>query len=91
MTLDLLCCLVCTLYTCGSYFNDLSWETYSLLPSLQISMPVVTLLKCLKGHLHQERSVKVGQNPKLVAALTSPNVTCDLARCWSAHLYISEP
>lgn len=26
-TLDPLCCLMCTLCTCGSYFSDLSWET----------------------------------------------------------------
>lgn len=27
MTSDPLCCLLCTLYTCGSYFSDSSWET----------------------------------------------------------------
>lgn len=46
-------CLMHTLYTCGSYFSDSSWETYSLLPSLQINIQVITLLKCLEGHLHQ--------------------------------------
>lgn len=52
-TSDPLCCLTYTLFTCGSYFNALSWKTYSLLPSRHISMQVTTLLKCLEGHLQQ--------------------------------------
>lgn len=87
-TLDPLCCLMCTLYTCGSYFSDCHGKQ-SLLPSPQINMQVITQLKCLEGNLHQERSVKIGQNPRLVAALPSPNDTCDPAECWGVHLYIT--
>lgn len=79
---------MCTLYTCGSYFSDCHGKQ-SLLPSPQINMQVITQLKCLEGNLHQERSVKIGQNPRLVAALLSPNDTCDPAECWGVHLYIT--